>query len=463
MSDSPDGSMSSVEIVPFVHEGLGNSSYLIHTGGDRAILVDPDRSVQRYLQGAGSRGWRVVAILETHLHADFVSGSLEVLHAIGAPVYLPAEAGARFPHRGVHPGERLEIGDVKVEAIGSPGHTPEHLSYVVRPPGQPPSLFSGGALIVGGAARTDLIDPGSTESLTRAEFRTLREAFAGLPDETLLLPTHGGGSFCSVGSGDKRTSTIGEERRTNRLLAWTDEEEFVRSFPSTFPAAPAYFFGMRAFNQAGPRLRESIQAPSPLSPEELQRAQEIGALVVDVRPVAQYSKAHVPGSLSNPFRDAYATWLGWFVDPKTPLAFVTDGAPLERVVDESLLVGYERFAGHLDGGIDSWLASGRPVRQVELIGPAHARTALERGAVALDVREPSEFAAGHVEGAIHVPLGDLAARVGEIPTGRPVLAYCGHGERASTGVSVLERAGIGPLLNLDGGFPAWKEVVHREE
>ncbi len=447
-----------MDVVAFRHEGLGNSSYLVGVGDRKTVLIDPDRNIGRYLDAASSRGWGIDAVLETHLHADFVTGSLEALHATGASIHLPANAGALFQHEGVLPGEILEIGDARIEAVGSPGHTPEHVSYVMRVPKEPPALFSGGALIVGGAARTDLIDPESTESLTRAEFRTLRGAFDSLPDETVLLPTHGGGSFCSVASSTERSSTLGAERRSNPLLLHEDEDEFVSWFPSTFPAAPSYFFRMRAINQAGPRLREAIDPPEPLSPERFERARETGAIVVDVRPVAQYSGAHVPGSLSNPFRDAYATWLGWLVAADAPIAFVIDGAPLERIIDESLLVGYERFAGYLDGGIDSWIASGRPVQRVKVIAPLEAQAALKEGAVALDVRESDEFARGHVEGAVHVPLGRLEASVRDLPNDRPVITYCGHGERASAGASVLERAGFGfpRVLNLEGGFDAWK-------
>ena len=445
-------------VIPFVHEGLGNSSYLLGCGGDRALLVDPDRSIGRYLEAAGSRGWTIIATFETHLHADFVTGCLEAHHATGATIYLPDAAKAAFPHRGVLAGDRLEVGDLEVEAIASPGHAPEHLSYVVRGPDGPPALFSGGALIVGGAARTDLIDPGSTERLTRAEFHTLRDSFSDLLDETLLFPTHGGGSFCSVTSGGDRTSTLGAERRTNPVLAAEDEDGFVRSFIASFPAAPTYFFRMREVNRSGPPLRETIAGPAPLAPDAFDRARADGARVIDVRAVAEYSEVHVPGSLSNPLRDAYATWLGWLVAPETPLLFVHDGVAVDRVIDESLLVGFERFAGFLDGGMQAWVSASKPVERVRLVDARGAMDVLDDGAVALDVREPDEYARSHVDGAVHVPLGELEGRLGELPRGGALLVYCGHGERASTGASILERAGFEPVLNLRGGFGAWRKA-----
>jgi glyoxylase-like metal-dependent hydrolase (beta-lactamase superfamily II) len=184
-----------VEVIPFVREGLGNSSYLVQVGEGEAVLVDPDRSIDRYLETAHSRGWRVVSVLETHVHADFISGVLEVAHATGAEVNLPEGSGARFPHSQLKPGQQVRFQRVTVEPIASPGHTPEHMSYFVHNAGQAPALFTGGSLIVGGAARTDLISPQMTETLTRAQYRTLKTAFSSLRDETLLFPTHGAGSY----------------------------------------------------------------------------------------------------------------------------------------------------------------------------------------------------------------------------------------------------------------------------
>lgn len=445
-----------MKVMPFVHEGLGNSSYLVDLGEGQALVVDPDRSIQRYLQLAEARGLRIVALLETHLHADFVSGARELAHATGARILLPAGEQAKFPHEAIEAGQRLRLASADIEALASPGHTPEHLAYVLRSARQPPQLFSGGALIVGGAARTDLISPDLTESLTRSLFHTVHQVFAALPDNTILYPTHGGGSFCSTGAGGERISTLGRERASNPLLRQTEQEEFVRWLPRTFPAAPDYFFRLRAFNQAGPRLRGEIPSPRPLSADEFAEALAAGAIVIDVRSKEEYSLAHVPNAISNPLRDVYATWLGWLVPPDLPLLFVTDGVRLEDVVAESLLVGYERFVGWLQGGITAWQASGRPVAEVRLVDAQAARRAIVDGAEILDVRESDEFASGHIEGALQLPLGRLQDVAATLPKGRPLVAYCGHGERASTAASLLERAGLGPLLNLDGGIEAWR-------
>ena len=444
-----------MNLVPFVHEGLGNSSYLIGNGSGTAILVDPDRTAQRYLDVAAQRGWRIGQVLETHLHADFVSGAHEIAAALGARLFVPRDAAIRLPHEPMAGGERLTFDGFEAEVIASPGHTPEHMSYVLRTAAGQAALFSGGSLLVGGAARTDLIAPEMTEPLTRAQFRTLQAAFSALTDDTLLYPTHGGGSFCSAGAGGQRTSTLGEQRASNPLLSFADEEEFVRWFPTTFPAVPAYYARMRGVNQAGPALRRDIAAPPRVAPAEVDAVRR-HATVVDTRPVEDYMRGHIPGSLSIAFRDAYAVWLGWLVREDAALVFVTGEEPLERVLDESLLVGYERFAGVLEGGMAAWEAAGLPVAAAPLVNAAEGRRALQDGAAAVDVREPDEFASGHLPGALHIPLGQLAARAGELPRDRPILAYCGHGERSATALSVLERAGVGPLINLAGGTESWQ-------
>ncbi|MEX2246730.1 MAG: MBL fold metallo-hydrolase, partial [Dehalococcoidia bacterium] len=355
-----------MNVVPFVHEGLGNSSYLVGLSDATALLVDPDRSVQRYLEAAAARGWRIDAVFETHLHADFVSGAREIAAASGAKLFLPAGAQSRLPHHAVAAAERLTLDGVEVAAVASPGHTPEHLSYVVRTAGRPDALFSGGSLIVGGAARTDLIAPEMTEPLTRAQFHTLHDAFTSLPDATPLYPTHGGGSFCSAGDGGDRTSTLGAERAHNPVLAVDDEEEFVRWFPATFRAIPAYYARMRPLNQAGPRLRGEIAMPPHLPPHEFDLTRQ-EALVIDARPVGDYMRAHIPGALSIAFRDVFAVWLGWTAPPEPPLLFVAGDVPVDRIVEESLLVGYERFAGVLEGGMGAWEAAGLPIASARLV------------------------------------------------------------------------------------------------
>jgi len=444
-----------VNVIPFVHEGLGNSSYLVRISERSAILVDPDRSVDRYLREADARGLGIVDVLETHLHADFVTGSRELLDLIGIEPHASRGGHLGFPHRGVSAGDAFVLEGVRIRVIGSPGHTPEHVSYVFQAPrSETPVLFSGGSLIVGGAARTDLVSPDLTEELTRSQYRTLKHAFADLSDETLLYPTHGGGSFCSAGASSDRTSTLGRERASNPLLSFTNEDEFMRWFPTTFPGSPDYFFKMRPINQAGPRLRREITDPPALSPDEFNTLMS-SSLVVDTRPIHEYQQSHIPDSLSIAFRPAFATWLGWLVEMETPLLFVVGDEPLDRVVEESLLVGQENFGGWLEGGMQAWERAGLSTRRTRSIATGEAKRLLQSGALALDVREPSEFEGGHLDHAVNVPLGRLAKSTAAIPEGAPVIAYCGHGERSTTGISLLERSGV-EAWNLQGGYKAWQ-------
>jgi glyoxylase-like metal-dependent hydrolase (beta-lactamase superfamily II) len=441
-----------MHVTPFVHEGLGNSSYLVDIGDGRGLVVDPDRSIGRYMAAADAAGLEITAILETHLHADFVTGSRE-LQALGARLFAPAAGALGYGHHPLSAGERLSLDVLQVEAIASPGHTPEHLAYAVSGAGAAPLLFSGGSLIVGGAARTDLISPGQTETLTRAQFETVHSAFAALPDETVLYPTHGAGSFCSAGAGGERVSTLGQERRLNAVLLETDENAFVDWFIQSFPAAPTYFFRLRAVNQAGPRLVKDVPRPPALSATEFAAASTMGT-VVDTRPQAQFMAGHVPGAVSIAFRPAFATWLGWLVDHRVPLYFVHGDEPLEHVLAEAMLVGHEAFGGYLAGGMAAWESAGIAVERHALPGPAEAEALLASGALAIDVREPTETFE-HLPGAMLAPLGNLAALAERLPIGRPLLVYCGHGERSATGLSLLARMGMGPLYNLDGGFDDW--------
>jgi hydroxyacylglutathione hydrolase len=449
-----------VEIVRFRHEGLGNTSYLLEVAPGRAVAVDADRTAGRYLETAESRGWDVIATFDTHLHADFVAGSLELQDRVGSRPYLPKEAAVGFPHTGLTPGERLEPGEIEIEVRATPGHTPEHVAYVLRgrDGAAPPLLCSGGALIAGGAARTDLLGPSLTEGLTRAQFHTIHEAFADLPDETVLLPTHGAGSFCSAGSRQQAT-TLGAERASNPLIAETELGRFVREWPRTFPAIPAYFARMRDVNTRGARPTREIGRPPPLDPRAFADAMEAGGVAIDVRSVDRYAAAHVPNSIAIAFRDAFCTWLGWLVPADASLLFVTDvDVPLDRVLEESMLVGYEAFGGWLAGGIESWRHAGLPIRSTATLDPQEVEAELEAGALPLDVREADEFEHGSIAGARLEPLGGLGARTSEVPRDRRVIAYCASGQRSTTALSILERSGFDDITGIRGGYGAWREA-----
>ena len=443
-----------MEIVRFRDEGLGNSSYLVDLGDGRGLVLDPSRDPGTYVAAAEQRGLRLLWTVETHLHADFVSGSRELV-ALGATVVAPASAQLEFPYRRMGDGEELDLGGVSLRALATPGHTPEHLAWLLTDGERPVALFSGGSLLVGAVARTDLISPDRTEELARALWRSLHERILTLPDDLAVYPTHGAGSFCSAPVGGAPTTTIGTEKATNPLLAAGDEDAFVKLLLGGLGSYPAYFLRLRETNRRGPRVFGAEPPRLPLlSPQRLRGLVAAGAELVDARQIESFASGHIPGALSIPLRDAFATWLGWLVPDDRPLVVVLDpGQDREELVRQCLKVGYERLEGELAGGMATWRSAGLPEARIELAGVADEA----RGTV-LDVRQQAEFTSGHLPGARHVELGALAG--GELPPG-PIAVMCGHGQRAMTGASLLERAGRGDLSVLAGGPEDWAEATGR--
>jgi hydroxyacylglutathione hydrolase len=432
-----------VEITPFIDEGLGNSSYLVDLADGRGLVVDPVRDVLPYVRHAAQHRLRLAYSLETHLHADFVSGSRE-LATLGATILAPGDGHLAFPHRPLQDGEEYDLGGLTLRAVGTPGHTPEHLSYLLLDGRRPVALFSGGALIVGSVARTDLISPEQTEPLARALYRALRDRIPPLPDELAVYPTHGAGSFCSAPGAGERTTTIGQERASNPLLTAPDEETFLRRLRAGLGSYPSYFLRLREVNRRGPAVYGS-EAPrlEQLTPTRLQSAVAAGAELIDVRPISHFARGHIPGALSIQLRPAFASWLGWLVDPQRSLVFVADAdQDRDELVRQCLKIGHEELAGEVGGGMASWRAANLAEQQIELSPGPPAPSA-----TVLDVRQASEYVAGHVPAAIHVELGSIGAQaMGPAPVNPVVM--CGHGERAMTGASMLERSGSRPSVFL---------------
>jgi hydroxyacylglutathione hydrolase len=441
-------------IVGVADEGLGNTAWLVPFGGG-LLVVDPARDPAPYGEVADQLGRAIELAAETHLHADFLSGA-GALAAEGATALVPRAATATWPHEGLDPGEGVTAGRQRLEAVATPGHTPEHLAYVLAEDGQPRAVLTGGSLLVGAVARTDLIDPDDTVALTEALWRSIHHDLLALPDDVVVLPTHSAGSFCSAPGGGRRWTTIGDERRENPFLQCADEASFVDAVLGTLGTYPPYFLRLRELNRLGPRLLASVPVPE-LTPDDVERRHREGATVVDVRAVAAYAAAHVPGSLANPLRPQFSSWLGWLVpDPARPLVFVTDDTTNRaELVRQCLNIGFEVIAGEV--GIDAWRADGRPVRTTPLL-PVGAAD----GRVPLDVRQAAEFAAGHLPGAVHVELGTLMATVETDVPKAPLIAMCGHGERAATAASLLEAAGRDDVAILDGGPADWASAHGRE-
>ncbi len=313
-----------MRVEPIVDQGLGNSAYLVDLGDGQGLVIDPERNPTPYLAVAERRGLRLRWVVETHLHADFVSGGREIA-AQGAHLLAPVGSGLKFDHQAVSDGDEVDLGGLTLRVIATPGHTPEHCAYLLMDGAEPLALFTGGTLIVGGVARTDLISPDLTEELARAAYRSIKERLFTLPDDLAVYPTHGAGSFCSASPTGERITTIGHERMTNPLLQAKDENDFVARLTAGFGSYPTYFLRLRDLNRAG----ATIFGPAPpslraLTPDEVAGMIEAGAEVIDVRPIVNFAAGHIPGSLSIQLRDQFATWLGWLVDPDRVLVFVAD-------------------------------------------------------------------------------------------------------------------------------------------
>jgi len=448
-------SMTAVTVVPVVDEGLGNSAYLVDLGDGRALAVDASRDLRALRSTAARHRLRVAFAADTHLHADFLSGAPELAASDGARVLASAAGRREFTHTPLGDGDEVDLGGLTLRALATTGHTHEHVAFELLDGARSVGVFTGGSLLVGAAARTDLVAPDRTEELARAQYRSLQR-LARLDDAVAVWPTHGAGSFCSAPPGAERTSTIGTEKATNPLLRAGSEDAFVAALLGSLGSFPPYFLRLAEVNRQGPALvGEAAHLPT-LSPAEVSRAQRLDAEVVDVRGVGDFAAGHVPGSVSIPLRGVFATWLGWLVDPDRSLVVVraADQDP-DEIVWQARKIGYDGIAGELGGGLASWTAAGRQVTRIPLVS-ADAVGAAD----VLDIRQAAEFAAGHVPGARHLELGDVPSRTDDVPA-RPTVVMCGHGERAMGAASLLARAGHHHVSVLDGGPHDWAAATGR--
>jgi hydroxyacylglutathione hydrolase len=448
--------MSSPTVIPVVDQGLGNSTYLLDLGGGRALVLDPSRDLRAVRAAAERRGLRIAFAVDTHLHADFLSGSRQLAATDGAQLLASAAGHREFPHTGLRDGDEVDLGGLVLRALATPGHTHEHLAFLLLDGPAPVGVFTGGSLLVGSAARTDLVSPDRTEELARAQYRSLRR-LTGLGDDVSVWPTHGAGSFCSAPPGSARTSTIGTEKATNTLLRAPDEDAFVRALRDSLGSFPPYFLRLGEINRRGPGLLGGTpELPELPVPQVLSLLEAAGGQIVDVRPVTGFSAGHPRGALSIPLRPAFATWLGWLAPPDRPLVIVRDDEQdPDEIVWQAAKIGYDNLTGQVAGGMAGWRAAGAPEELLPLV------TAENLGSAGvLDIRQAAEFTAGHVPGALHVELGDIDARGADLPPG-PVVVMCGHGERAMSAASLLARAGHHDLAVLDGGPEGWAAATGR--
>ena len=448
----------------FVDEGLGNSSYIVGSeAAGVAAVIDPQRDVDRYLQAAEGLGLRLTHVLDTHLHADFVSGARELAAKAGLKIGASRTAEMAFEHLPLAEGDTLHLGEVVLGVVTTPGHTPEHISFTITEPGQaqPAAIFTGGALIVGGAARTDLLGHDLTVPLARQLYHTLHDKLLQLPDAVTVYPTHGAGSFCAAPTSSDRVTSIGRERTQNNLTQARNEDEFVELALFGLPSYPVYYKYLRGVNQRGPRVLGGVPLLQPLPPEAVRDMAAQGVAVLDVRRRQAFFESHIPNAYGIPVSAPLITWAGWLIPFGTPLILVADSPrQREEAVRQLIRIGYDDLRGYLEGGMDAWQAADLPVARVRTITAAELRDWRNAGdsdqPVVLDVRQNAEWLAGHIPGAVHVETGRLPYDELALPTDGPVAIHCQLGNRATSAWSVLTRRGYDNLVVVDTGFDEWQ-------
>lgn len=453
----------SIFVEQFVHEGLGNSAYLVGSHDTKiAVLIDPLRDVDQYLAAAERMSVEVRYVLDTHLHADFVSGAREAAARTKAIIGASANAGLEFNHRPLSDNDHIWLGDATLQVRATPGHSPEHIAFILNKTTtrEPAAVFTGGALTVGGAARTDLLGHDLSLPLARQLFYTFHDKLMCLPDEVLVYPTHGAGSFCVAPVSAERASTIGRERMSNPLAYASTEAEFVRRAMSGLPSYPAYYLHMRPLNRRGPPVLGGLPKLKPCPPTEVQQMIEQGAAVLDVRRHQAFAAGHIPGAFAIPVSAPLLVWAGWLIPFGSPLVLVAQSQrEREEAVRQLICIGFDDVRGYLDGGMEAWRAAGLPEERIESITAPALRQRLAADSeqpLVLDVRHDSEWLAGHIPGAIHIENGRLPYDELPLPADRLIAVHCGHDSRSMAGISVLKRRGYRNLIQIEGGFTDWE-------
>ena len=438
---------------------LAHASYLIGSEGEAAV-VDPQRDVGIYLDTARQHGLRIAHVIETHLHADFVSGHHELAARTGAALYLGEGSGAAFPHHAVREGDAIAFGACRLEFLQTPGHTLESISIVVKDleqEGRPVAVLTGDTLFIGDVGRPDLAEDHTPQELAGLLYDSLHRKILGLPDSVEVYPAHGAGSMCGRRIGSERASTIGRERATNYALQPMTRERFIEMMTADLPVRPEYFRRDVDANRRGAPALDSLPPLARLAPAGVLRRQQEGVTLLDTRAATEYAAGHVPGSVQIGISGQFAAWAGAILGLDRELVLAADEDHVEEARIRLARVGIERVAGVLEGGIAGWATAGLPVAGTEQITAPDLAAELREnpGWTILDVRRPAEWNAGHIEGAVLAPLDTLPQRIPEFDRARPLVVHCQGGYRSMIACSLLEGAGFARPINLQGGYEAW--------
>jgi hydroxyacylglutathione hydrolase len=441
---------------------LAHASYMLGSQGE-AVVVDPQRDVDLYVKAAEEHGLTIRHILETHLHADFVSGHKELAARTGAKIYFGAQAGATFPHVAVQDGLELRFGEARISVLETPGHTLESICLVVTDDEKlmkPWAVLTGDTLFIGDVGRPDLSRTHSPQQLAGMLYDSLHNKLLKLPDEVLVYPAHGAGSLCGRNMRAERSSTIGTERLTNYALQIQTRDEFVRQLTSNLPARPEYFLQDAEINRGGAPALSDLPELKAVSPAELKAMLEEDGIALDLRPGDQFAAGHVPGSINIPLSGQFASWAGTILGLSSRPVLIGD-AP-EQLSEARLRlarVGIEGERGYLEDGIAGWKRAGFDLATLRQISVQELQQQLSgNGMQVLDVRREAEWMAGHVDGAAWWPLDRFRVSPPEVDLSVPLAVHCQSGYRSVIACSLLQRAGFKNVVNVSGGFGAWQQA-----
>jgi hydroxyacylglutathione hydrolase len=462
----------------FYDDGLAQASYLIGCAATgEAMVIDANRDVDQYITAAKAEKLEITHVTETHIHADYVSGSRELASRTGAKLFLSAEGGKDWQYAFaksdgatlVKDGDIIKVGNIRIEAMHTPGHTPEHLSFLVTDTAgasDPMGIVTGDFVFVGDVGRPDLLEKAAKvantmEAGARTLFHSL-ERFRTLPDYLQVWPGHGAGSACGKSLGAVPSSTVGYEKRFNWGVGTTNEQDFVAMVLAGQPEPPLYFAEMKRINRDGPPILGGFKVPPCADRAALADALGQRAVVVDMRPAADFARGHIPGTINIPLNKSFSTWAGWLVRYDQQIHLIGTEADVTKAVRELAMIGLDTVTAWYEPMvIAQWMDAGSTLGTVAKTDVAALAPRLARGEVTvLDVRNRSEFEAGHLPGALHIPVGHLSARLAEIPRDKPIIVQCQSGSRSAIATSVLQKLGIANAADLTGGFVAWNRAGH---